>query len=262
MDIQTLISQVKLFLRDNPKANELTKLQETTDEEYFLFAQMALSDWNSTPPLIQPVKFENHPCWDWLILATSVFALQSAGVLNYRNELPYNDSGISVNRWSKGPQYFNTAGMWAQMIEVKKREIKVALNYAQTFGMVLSSEFTAWNFASYYQGTQLTAGLSLSASSPVVDQVEKSNKPTTPGKTPPLSFGISDWVPDPINQRYSLFFHHNLYAEVDVRIIDPQTKKDLKGQCDIVFANQNLIQMFVPMNPDGRFAAEAIAYKI
>ena len=262
MDIKTLIQQVRIFLRDTPKLNELKRIEETTDQELFLFANMALSDWNSTPPLIAPIKMDQHPSYDWLILATAMFALQSAGVLNYRNELPYNDSGVNVNPWSKGPAYFNAAGFWSNMVENKKREIKIALNYAQTFGTVLSSEFSSWNFATMYQGSQLNEGMGFSIAAPGAITSDPVTAIATPSKSLPLTFINTDWVPDPINQRYSLFFYHNLMADVDVRVIDPISKEDLKPRLKIVFANKNLVQMFVSMSPDNRVAGEIIAYKI
>jgi hypothetical protein len=259
----TVINLVRKFLRDTPKLNELRKVQESTDDDIKLAINMAISDWNSTPPLIAPSRLENFPSMDWLVVATAMFILQSAGILQYRNDLAYNDSGITVNPWSKGPQYFNTAGMWAQMVENKKRELKTAINYSITFGIVRTAEYMYWDYAGLYSGPQYdNAGYNISGTTPNTDTLINPAMPTTPSRSNPFDFTISSWTPDPANSVYILNFYHNLMADVDVRIIDPITGMDLRNKVGIQFGSKTTVRLSVPMIPDGRLNGQIVAFKI
>jgi hypothetical protein len=259
----TLIQLIRKFLRDTPKLNELRRVQESTDDDIKLAINMAMSDWNSTPPLIAPSRLDNFPSMDWLVMASCMFILQSAGVLQYRNDLAYQDSGITVNPWSKGPQYFNTAGMWAQMVEMKKREFKVAFNYAQTFGVVRTAEFMYWDYAGLYSGPQFNnQGFSLNGATPNTDTPTTQTTPVTPSRSAPFDFVISSWHPDPPNSVFYLDFYHNLMSDVDVRIIDPNNGTDLRNKFGIQFVNKTYVRLTTTMIPDGRLAGQIVAFKL
>lgn len=267
MDVRTLINLIRLFLRDNPKLNVLIKKEETDDDVIKLAINMAISDWNSTPPLLAPVRLESFPVFDWLIVASCMFILQSSGVLQYRNELQYSDGGITVNPWSKGPAYTTLAGMWAERVERTKTQFKIACNYARTFGIVRSPEYMLWDYSGLYTGPDyLTAtnGGEMSALPGGLDGsggVEEHHK-KRPNRTPPFMFSIGTWVVNPITNMYEINFPHNLNSDVDVRITDPTSGKDLRSQCSIQFANTNLIVLSIPLVPDTRFAGQAIAFKL
>lgn len=258
------IELIRRFLRDQPKLNALIKKQETDDDEIKLAINMAISDWNSTPPILSPVGLADFPVFDWLIVASSMFILQSAGVLQYRNELPFNDSGITVNPWSKGPAYTSLAGMWANMVENKKREFKIAINYARTFGIVRSPEYMLWDYSGLYTGPSyltMTGGSNLSAlPGGIVGGTPTAI--TTPSKSEPFLFFNTTWTVNPVNNRYEINFYHNLNSDVDVRITDPDTGQDLRNRAGIIFPTKNLIILHVPLAPDGRFSGQAIAFKL
>ena len=260
---QSLIELIRRFLRDTPKLNELRGVPESDDFDIRLAINMAISDWNTTPPLLAPVGLDNFPCPNWLIMASVVFILQSAGVLQYRNELPYNDSGISVNPWSKGPNYFKTAGMMSQFVETQKRDFKYSLNIAQTFGVVRSPEYLVWDWAGLYTGPQFdnrgssyAALAGTGAGTPVPDHV-------TPSSTAPNNFGIDSWQGDNGSLEFFLIFTHGLCANVDIRVTDPTNGMDLKSHLKYVqFLDQSNIKLAVTMVPDGRLSGQMIAYKI
>jgi hypothetical protein len=259
----TLIELIRKFLRDTPKLNELRRVQESTDDDIKLAINMAMSDWNSTPPLIAPSRLDNFPSMDWLVMASCMFILQSAGILQYRNDLAYNDSGITVNPWSKGPQYFKTAGMWANMVEMKKRELKIALNYSNTFGVVRTAEYMYWDYSGLYSGPQFDnqgyalSGVQINTETPVAPF-----SPATPSKSNPFDFTIGSWTPDPPNSVFYIDFYHNLLADVDVRIIDPTTGTDIRNKFGIRFIGKNTVRLTVAMIPDGRTAGQVVAFKI
>lgn len=263
MTAATIIELVRKFLRDTPKLNELKRVQESTDDDIKLALNMAISDWNSTPPLITPSRLDNFPSMDWLIVASAMFILQSAGILNYRNDLAYSDSGITVNPWSKGPQYFNTAGMWANMSENKKRELKIALNYATTFGVVRTAEYMYWDYAGLYSGPQYdNAGYAIAGSAPNTDTPINPAMPVTPSRSNPFDFTIASWRPDPPNSVFYLDFYHNLMSDVDVRLINPTTKMDLRNKVGIMFESKTTVRLTVPMIPDGRLDGQIVAFKL
>ena len=260
---QSLIEIIRRFLRDTPKLNELKGKIESDDDDIKLAINMAISDWNNTPPLIAPVGLDNFPCPNWLIMASAMFILESAGVLQYRNELAYSDSGVTVNPWSKGPAYFNTAGMWSKMVENQKRDFKYSLNVSQTFGVVRSPEYLVWDWAGLYTGPQFdnrgssyVAMAGTGAGTPVPDYV-------APSSTAPFNFGIDSWSGDNGSHEFFLIFTHSLLASVDIRIVDPNTGIDLKSKMKYIqFLDQNNIKLAVNMVPDGRIAGQMIAYKI
>lgn len=261
---KTVIDATRKFLRDTPKLNELKGIEETDDDVYKLAINMAISDWNSTPPLLTHVGLVDFPSFDWLIIATAMFVLQSAGVLQYRNELPFNDAGTTVSPWSKGPQYFNVAGMWANMVETKKRDFKYALNVGKTWGMARSSEFLMWDYSGLYTGVpgdNVRGGAGVPF--PIIGgQLGQAGMvlPPTPSKSNPFEFGINTWLPDNDNMQWYITYFHNLQEDVDVRIVDPN-KVDIKNQMQIRFG-QNNIKIAVPMAPDGRLVGTMIVYKI
>lgn len=257
---ETILVLIRKFLRDTPKLNELKRVNESTDDDIKLAVNMAISDWNTTPPLIAPASLALFPSVDWLIMASAMFILQSAGVLNYRNDMPYSDNGVSFNPWSKGPQYFNTAGMWAQMVEQKKREFKYALNVASTFGVVRSPEYLIWDWTGLFTGPQfdnqqasLAALKGTGAGTPT--------PAATPNRTAPFNFNKELWIADNASQIFYIEFQHNLMSEVDCKVTD-SNGMDLKSKIGVKYDNGNKLTLIVQMIPDGRLSGSVIAYKI
>jgi hypothetical protein len=263
MTPRILIDLVRRFLRDQPKLNALIRKNETDDDEIKLAINMSISDWNSTPPILQQVGLDNFPVLDWLIVSTAMWCLVSAGVLQYRNELQFNDSGITVNPWSKGPAYTNLAGMWANMVEKKKSDYKIAINYGRTFGIVRSPEFMMWDYSGLYTGPDYLDATGAGAMSAIPGNAESHPQAIhSPSKTVPFIFTNSTWEVNAVNNQYEINFYHNLHADCDVRITDPSSGQDLRNQCSIRFPNQNVIIISVPLAPDGRFSGQMIAFKL
>jgi hypothetical protein len=255
-----LIYLIRMFLRDNAKLNALIRKEESGDQEYSLAIRMALSNWNTTPPFINSATIEDFPSLDWLIICGAMYILQMNGVLNYRNELQYSDNGVSVNPWSKGPQYISLAGFWLNQLETQKREIKICINYAMTYGFQRSPEFRLWDFRNYYSdylGDGMPSGMGpLPPSSPTSDE---GSLPPAHTKTDPFVLTFADWVLSPLTNGYVINFQHNLNTDVDIKITNT-LNEDCRPACKITFFDPNLIIVSVPMN--GRFDGRMIAYKI
>lgn len=256
------VDLIRRFLRDQPKFNKLIKINETDDDEIKLAINMAISDWNSTPPLLTPVGLDNFPVFDWLIVASSMFILQSAGVLNYRNEMPVQDGGIVINPWGRGPNYIGLAGMFANLVENKKREYKIAVNYSKTFGIIKSPEYMLWDYAGLHTGPAYATMGTGSGMSALPRSVDPIVNPTSPTRTDPYSFELSSWVVNPATSRYEINFYHNLNSDVDVRITDPGSGEDLRNKCGVQFVNKNMLIVHLPLAPDTRFSGQMIAFKL
>lgn len=262
LDINTLVILVRRFLRDQPKFNKIHRIEETTDDEIKLCVNLALSDWNSTPPLLAPVDIAHFPAFDWLIVCTAMFILESCGVLQYRNDMPFNDNGVSVNPWARGPQYIGLAGMWSARLEQRKREFKTAYNYAKTFGIVRSPEFMLWDYAGIYQGPQFAEAGQGGMSAAPAFAVNNATTASAVTRSEPYLFAINNWVVNPLTNKYEINFYHNLNSDVDVRITNPTTGQDLRGLPSITFVTNNRLLLEVPLAPDGRFAGKMIAFKL
>jgi len=263
---ETIIFCARKFMRDTAKQNELRGIDESDDSIFKLAINMAISDWNTTPPLLAAVGLEDFPAFDWLIISTAMFVLQSAGVLQYRNELQYSDAGTSVNPWSKGPVYFQTAGFWANLCEQKKRDYKYALNVSKTFGIARTSEYMMWDYSGLFTGVPgdnvRGSGPSSVAGGALGVQQNIQELKNKPRKRTQINFKIDSWVNDGVDMLYTYVFYHNFMSEVDARITDPVTGADLRSQVSIFFDSKNSIKLTVPMQPDGRFEASMIVFEI
>lgn len=266
--VPTLINSVRMFLRDFPRKNELKGKEETSDQEIFLFLNMALDDWNSTPPLIGNVTVDTHPSFSWLIICTAMFVLASEGVLEYRNDLSYSDGGVNLNPWTKGPAYTNLAGIWSQQLEQKKSAMKYALNASAVSGVIPSAEYFAWDYQNYQyagfggseSGVPLTGGTLL----PTTAIQNPTPQTQTPNSSPVMSFDTNTWLFNSGNSTWVLTYFHNLNEIlVDIKLYDPNTGQDLRNKpAEIIFTNRNEVQLVVPSSPDGRFIGNLIVYKI
>jgi len=128
------VGMLRRFLRDIDELNKLLGRKESTDNQLQMALDMALDDWNMTPPIFTAVGYSNHPCPNLLLRGGAIQVLMSAGILYSRNKLAYNDGGVSVQSSDQAGEY----SMWLNMIvndyERKKQSIKVQLNLESCWG--------------------------------------------------------------------------------------------------------------------------------
>lgn len=131
------IGNVRLYLRDFPQLNRLVDGVETEDRMIAFFAIDAISDWNSTPPLIGNLGFTDFVNRGWtsvLRSGTILHTLTSVGILQTRNHLPFSDGGLNVAVSDKTPQI----QAWIQLLDLQwqrqKKQIKTAMNIEQLLG--------------------------------------------------------------------------------------------------------------------------------
>lgn len=146
--VQVLLRQVRAFMRDQAAINALVDGEETIDDLLELFVDMAVDDWNTTPPLIGSITVQTHPAKNLLILYSAALALWSASILQARNNLQYSDGGISVQTSDKAPIYQQIASQIMQQYEAKKMRLKKSQNAEMAYGGLLS-EYSLTTFAQY-----------------------------------------------------------------------------------------------------------------
>jgi len=125
---------VRRYLRDRAPFNTLLSDKETDEDELDLCIELALSDFNETAPVICSYSVTNFPAFDLLLRGVVIQVLQSAGILQSRNDLKYSAGGVSVNISDKAQQYLGWLKGFIQAYEVKKRNLKFQLNMSQCWG--------------------------------------------------------------------------------------------------------------------------------
>lgn len=129
---------LRLFLRDTPQLNRLTRKEESDNELLDFAIEMTISDWNTTTPMIRPVTILNFPGLFMLMQGCAIQLLISQGILQARNELQYNAGGSSFVRSNKSNYYMQWAINLQNQYELKKRNIKIQQNIRSGWGGVNS----------------------------------------------------------------------------------------------------------------------------
>lgn len=137
---------LRLFLSDTPELNRLIRREESDDEKLRFAIDMAISDWNSTAPLIPSVSIINFPSLYLLMHGAAIVVLKSQGLLQARNELSYNAGGSSFVRSNKSQYYQSWMINFSNEFENKKRMMKIHKNVSRGWGGV-ASEYDAIGYS-------------------------------------------------------------------------------------------------------------------
>jgi len=146
---------VRKYLRDMAPFNTLLSDKETPDDILDMCIEMALSDFNTTAPVISNYSVQNFPSFIILVYGTVIQVLMSAGVLQSRNDLDYNAAGVSVRVSDKAGQYQQWIANFQQQYEVKKTNLKIFMNAEMAWGGVdseyglISGNIDGWWFSRY-----------------------------------------------------------------------------------------------------------------
>lgn len=142
------VAGVRLYLRDHSALNRLIKGQETNDRMIAWCVLDAISDFNGTPPQIGTYTFTGMMQLNLQSLlrkGTVVRILESVGLLQTRNHLPFNDGGLSVAVSDKAP----LLQAWIDRLKMEwqssMKETKIALNIESLLdgGAGVASEYFA-----------------------------------------------------------------------------------------------------------------------
>lgn len=125
---------LRLFMRDTPAFNRLIRKEESDDELMTFAIEMAISDWNSTTPLISPVNIESFPSLYLLMHGAAIQLLKTNGILQARNELNYSAGGSSFIRSNKSNYYMQWMQNFSAEYQMAKRNIKISQNISRGWG--------------------------------------------------------------------------------------------------------------------------------
>jgi hypothetical protein len=128
---------IRTYLRDFSQNNRLLGEEETSDPMLDLAIVLTLDDFNRTPH-ITGFSIEVFPSYYLLLLGSVIQVLRSAGIMQSRNRLNYNEGGISVAVSDKAADYQQWIASMFNEYERKKRELKIAINLTGAFGSMPS----------------------------------------------------------------------------------------------------------------------------
>lgn len=129
---------LRLFMLDTPALNRLIRKEESNTELFDFAIEMAISDWNSTTPVLGYTSIANYPSLYLLMHAAAVQLLKSQGIYQARNELNYSAGGSSFLRSNKSNYYMQWMINFANEYETKKRNLKIQSNINRGWGGVAS----------------------------------------------------------------------------------------------------------------------------
>lgn len=137
---------LRLFMRDTPQLNRLIRKEESDNDLMEFAIEMAISDWNCTPPLIGAVDIMNYPSLFMLMHGAAIQLLVSQGLLQSRNELNYSAGGSSFVRSNKSNYYMQWMINLDNKYQQNKRNIKIQQNVGRGWGGV-NSEYDRIGYA-------------------------------------------------------------------------------------------------------------------
>ena len=132
----SFIQTVRLFMRDYPQLNRLTRGEESSDRMIAWAILDFLSDFQTTPPPLGAYTLDQlfEMGYQSLCLRGTVCSLlQSVGLLTTRNSLAFTDGGISVNL-EKTPQIMGWIREFLSKYEQLKVQVKVSINITSLLG--------------------------------------------------------------------------------------------------------------------------------
>ena len=125
---------LRLFMRDTPELNRLIRKEES-DPEMFEFAiEMAISEYNTVPPIMGRVTIDTYPSLYLLMHGAAIQLLKSNGILQARNELNYSAGGSSFVRSNKSNYYMAWLAHFINAYERTLQASKIAKNIEQGWG--------------------------------------------------------------------------------------------------------------------------------
>jgi hypothetical protein len=148
--VKFLIEYIRTFLRDTPELNRLTAGAEHSDK---LIAMAMFDTLERVQSMTPPIPVSSLPI-NILRIGSTIFLLQSVGLLMTRNQLNYRTGrGTGIGIQDKVPLLMNWIQMFQQEFKETAKEWKVSLNLSRALGgSVLHSEYALINGLYGYWG--------------------------------------------------------------------------------------------------------------
>jgi len=130
--LQGLVDDFRLHMADDdPQKNILSgKVLHYSDNTIVALLKSAIADINKGYPRTKYTlfNFQNSIIDDGLIIdGAMIFALIREGILQLRNQIDYNDSGLSIAMFNKTGMYQSWVSFLLQQYESDKKEFKSAI---------------------------------------------------------------------------------------------------------------------------------------
>jgi hypothetical protein len=126
--LQELITDFRVRMADDdPEKNIINKKMEYySDDQIVRFLKLAIKDINSGYPATKYTIFTltQRGDDDLIVEGAIIFSLMSEGILQLRNQMDYNDSGLSIAMFNKSGMYQGWAGILLQQYMIDKKEFK------------------------------------------------------------------------------------------------------------------------------------------
>lgn len=131
------VKRLREYLRDYEELNRLMEFkEESKDINLELCLEMALGEANALVPATDDYLFESHPMPNLIVLGAIPHVLISCTILRARNELTYNNGGITV-KIPDSSVYLNVLSMLERMYHTAKESYvnnEKSKNIAKGFG--------------------------------------------------------------------------------------------------------------------------------
>ena len=138
---QDYVDALKNYIKDHELKNILLKYQvENTAEELLMYVQMAIGFLNSIPPPVIAYGYGDFPMPSLIIHQAAVECLISNGICHARNELTYNNGGITV-KIHDSERYIKYIQILMRMTDLEisnYTKLKVSININGGWGGVYS----------------------------------------------------------------------------------------------------------------------------
>lgn len=135
---------MRTFLGDTPESNRLIPDQELSDDKLGLALDLALDEYNHTPPF-ENQAFENFPSLAVILHGGAIQALIMAGIVMSRNYLNFSDGGIQEVISDKAQAYQSWIANLISSYREGALNIKTALNMERNFGVIPSPYGNVFN---------------------------------------------------------------------------------------------------------------------
>lgn len=132
-----LVKRLRTFLGDSPVENRLIEGEEISDDKLRLALDLALDEYNHTPPF-EARTYATFPSLAVILHGAAIQALIMAGLVQSRNYLSFSDGGIQEVISDKAAAYQSWIGQIVAKYQEGAMNIKTALNMEENFGVIPS----------------------------------------------------------------------------------------------------------------------------
>lgn len=128
------VADVRAFLFDRcAEDNRLLNSVQFRDDQIMNAMQLAVDEWNSTPPDVAYFTTVNFPWRTQWLKGTAAYLLRSEALRQSRNQASYNTGTVAVNDSDKGPILKQLGDdlykEWYAWVRAKKRQINIAIGW-------------------------------------------------------------------------------------------------------------------------------------